>query len=248
MSYNAIKNQFELRTDTFDKSAKWVTDEGLLNIHQELAEVSARDLILDACCGTGMVGQRLSQNVNMAIGLDISPHMLRRAKRKRLTFCVNGQIEQTPFLDNVFDVVVCRQAFHFLITKKAIKEIFRVTKPDNGRIIISQIVPFNREDSRWLYEIHRKKQPLLKNFLTEHEIKNLLKNIGCVDIVSRNYFVEECVDDWLLDTHFPQETRDSIKEMFLGAPKKYKRLHRTKVVDGKVFDTMRWLVVRGKKI
>lgn len=248
MSYTAIKNQFKLRTANFDRSAKWITDEGLLDIHQRLAEVSDGNLILDACCGTGMVGDRLAMSNATVVGLDISTHMLCRAKQRRLRFCVNGQIENLPFLANIFDIVVCRQAFHFIVTKQAIKEILRVARSGGGRIIISQIVPFGKEDSRWLYEIHRKKQPLLKNFLTEKQIKDLLKDVGCVGIVSYDYFVEECIDDWLKDTYFFPKTIEHIKEMFRNAPREYKLLHRTKIINGKIFDTMRWVVVKGVKI
>jgi len=249
MSLTAIKDQFKLRAPTFDNSARWVTDERLLDIHRKLAEISNGDLILDVCCGTGIVGKRLSRTTaTTVVGLDISPYMLCKAKEKGLKFCINGQTERLPFLDDIFDVVVCRQAFHFLVIERVIKEIFRVTKRGNGRIIISQIVPFGKEDSRWLYKIHRKKQPLLKGFLTENKIKGLLRNAGCVDIVSQEYLLEEPIDDWLKDAHLPKNGIEEVKKMFLHAPPAYKILHRTKVVGGKIFDTMRWVVIKGKKI
>jgi len=244
--YHKIKNQFTLRADSFDNSAKWVKDRGLLDIHRKLSDASKGSLVLEVCCGTGVVGARLLTTASKVAGLDLSLPMLKKA-RGRLSFCVNGRAEQLPFLDNTFDIVVCRQALHFLDTKNAISEMFRVAKRHSGRIIISQIVPFGRQDSKWLYRIHRKKQPLLNNFLSEQDLKDLLKNSGFVDIVSCEHCIEEPVNNWLKDTFLPQPKIEAIKKMFLNAPAAYKAAHHTKVIDGDIFDMMRWVALRGKK-
>lgn len=245
MEYSKIKGQFKLRAKTFDDSARWIKDKGLLDLHYSLAQVNAGDLILEVCCGTGVVGQRLLQNGSKVIGLDLSLSMLGSAK-KRLSFCANGQAEQIPFRNNIFDAVVCRQAFHFLDIKQSLNEILRITKP-GARVVISQIVPFSNEDRDWLYQIHRKKQPLLKNFLTEHELKCLIENAGFKNFISREYFIEEPITSWLADTYFSESEKNTIKDMFLNAPLKYKVLHQTKVVSGDVFDTMRWVVLSVNK-
>lgn len=241
-----IKDQFKTRADSFDGSARWVADKGLLDIHNKIAGVSRGELILELCCGTGVVGERLLFSGAKVIGLDISLSMLEKAAA-RLSSCVNGQAEHLPFSDNLFDILICRQAFHFLDTKQVMQEMSRVVKKGTGRIIISQIVPFGEKDSDWLYQIHRKKQPLLRNFLREQDLKNLLKESGCLDITSRDYYVEEPINNWLKDTYFSQEKIDDIKKMFLNAPLEYRTLHRTKVIDNDVFDTMRWVIIKGRK-
>lgn len=241
-----IKDQFKARADSFETSARWVKDKDLLDIHQKLAGTSKDNLILEVCCGTGVVGKSLFCQGSKIAGLDISLAMLEKARNK-LQFCVNGNAQQLPFLDEIFDIVVCRQAFHFLDTKQVIKEMLRVLKR-GGKIIISQIVPFGRQDTDWLRRIHRKKQPLLKNFLVKQDLKNLLKVAGCSEIVLREHIVEEPIADWLKDTYFSKSKIDEIKEMFLNAPKKYKELHRVRVVGKNIFDTMKWVVVRGRKV
>lgn len=241
-----IKRQFLLRAGSFDDSAKWVKDERLLDIHYKLSRASKGGLALEVCCGTGIVGKRLSSGGLRVIGLDLSLSMLKKAKG-RLGSCVNGRAEQLPFLDNTFDIVICRQALHFLNTKKAISEMFRVAKQSSGRVIISQIVPFGRRDSAWLRRLHRKKQPLLNNFLNEQDLKGLLKYSGCVDIVSREHCVIEPVNHWLKDTFLPQAKIDAIKKMLLNAPAAYKAAHQVRVVDGDILDRMRWVAIRGNK-
>lgn len=241
-----VKDQFKARAGSFEASARWVKDKDLLGIHQELAGTSKDNLILEVCCGTGVVGKSLFCQGSKITGLDISLSMLEKAKNK-LQFCVNGNAEQIPFLDEIFDIVVCRQAFHFLDTKQIVKEMLRVLKR-GGKIIISQIVPFGQEDADWLRRIHRKKQPLLKNFLREQDLKDLLKETGCADIVSREHVIEESISNWLKDTYFSKTKIDGIKEMFLNAPKEYKEFHKVKVVGNDIFDRMKWVVIRGRKL
>jgi len=240
-----IQKQFRLRADSFESSAHWITDKNLLDIHRSLAKPSKNNIILDLCCGTGIVGHRFLYDSSKVIGLDISIYMLKKAKEK-FNFCINARVEQLPFLDNIFDIVVCRQAFHFVDTSAVIEEMYRVSRPQ-GKIIISQIVPFGKEDTDWLFRIHRKKQPLLKNFLLEEDIRDLLKNVGCMNIVSYEHCVEESINHWLSDPSISKEASDGVKRIVLNAPARYKALHRTKVVNGEIFDTMRWVVMKGVK-
>lgn len=241
-----IIDQFAQRADTFESSACWVKDKELLDIHADLAGIHKGQRALEVCCGTGVVGQRLALAGAKVTGLDISLSMLKQAEKK-LSYCVNARAEHFPFGDNIFDAVICRQAFHFLDTPLVIKEMLRVVKPSTGRIVISQIVPFGKEDSSWLFQIHRKKQPLLKNFLHEEHLKDLLKNSGCQDIVSRQHCVEEPINNWLKDTFLPQVKIDEIKSMFVNAPSGYKTAHKIRCGNGDIFDTMRWVIISGKK-
>jgi DNA gyrase subunit B len=242
---NGVKDQFKLRAASFERSARWVRDEGLLSLHRSLAGVYSGNLILDVCCGIGMVGEKFLGDGVMVVGLDISLPMLARAK-ERLSYCVNAPACLLPFRNELFDVVVCRQAFHFLNPKRAIKEMYRIAKP-GARLVVSQIVPFGREDSEWLYCIHREKQPSLRNFLHDKDITALLEEAGCTDISFRDCYLEESVDNWLSEPFFSQATREKIKKMFLQAPPGYRRLHNTRVLDGQIFDTMRWHLARGIK-
>lgn len=240
-----LKEQFKARGAAFDNSARWVTDKVLLDMHQELAEASSDDLILEVCCGTGIVGQNLSQAGAKVVGLDLSPVMLKQASR-RLFSCINGQAEHLPFVGNTFDIIVCRQAFHFLDTKQVLSEMSRITKP-GGKVIISQTVPFGKEDREWLYKIHLRKQPLLKNFFTEEDLRSLLEEEGYTGIVLREYCIEEQINNWLVDTYFSKKEIDEIKKLFVNAPESYKALHRVRVIGEEIFDTMRWVVIRGQK-
>ena len=89
-------------------------------IHQRLLEfvdLKENAAVLDLGCGTGRLMDRLAAKFpNMkAIGLDLSPEMLREARarnryRKRLIF-VSGRAESLSFADRQFDAVFCTMSF-----------------------------------------------------------------------------------------------------------------------------------------
>ncbi len=243
---DAIREQFKARAEKFDDSANWIKDRGLLELHYRLAKRSKDSKALDLCCGTGVVGEKFFGKVGLICGVDISLEMLKYAQ-KRINYCINAQAELLPFKDRSFDIVICRQAFHFLELKKVIFEIHRILKKE-GRIIVSQIVPFGEDDKRWLYKIHTAKQPALKNFLEEKVLVNLLNSTGYIHIRSHHYYLKESINRWLKFTpELSAQTVLNIKEMFYNAPLSYKQVHETEFLNGDIIDKMKWVVVTGQK-
>ncbi len=77
------------------------------------------------------------------VGIDIVPEMLERAvKNLRETNLANATFreasaEALPFPDESFDVIISNSAFNLVLDKdKALREAFRVLKP-NGRLMIT---------------------------------------------------------------------------------------------------------------
>lgn len=72
--------------------------------------ISVKDQILDAGCGTGLVGWCLQrQGFKNMTGLDFSAECLAEAERKNVysTLVNHSLLEKLPFEDNTFDVVIC---------------------------------------------------------------------------------------------------------------------------------------------
>lgn len=101
---------------------------------------SSSDFVLDAAAGTCACGRYLAQFVKNVICLDITTAMLEIGKKEafktgidNISF-VNGNVDNMPFLDNSFDVVISRLAFHhFTDINMPFKEMARVLKP-NGNL------------------------------------------------------------------------------------------------------------------
>jgi len=102
---------------------------------------------LDIACGTGIFSLALKKwlpNVEVH-GIDRSPIMIEKANAKKMPWSgvkfpearfKVGEAYPLPYADNTFDAVTCNTAFHhFPDQLRALKEMYRVTKP-GGRVVI----------------------------------------------------------------------------------------------------------------
>ncbi len=118
--------------------------------------------ILDIATGTGDLAiELLTLNPKRIVGIDISEQMLEIAKekfKKHINTDVSlliADVENMPFPDNSFDVVTIGFGIrNFENIEKAIKEIYRVLKP-NGQYSIIEITLPNKS-IRWLYSLYFK--------------------------------------------------------------------------------------------
>jgi len=123
---------------TESKAAKQVLD---------LADIKEGMTVLEVACGTGIVFERIvKQNLTgKNIGIDLSPHMLAKAK-KRLQKINNGNFEikegnvlNLNFKDQTFDLVINNFMIDLMPaeTFNSIAQTFyRLLKP-GGRLVIS---------------------------------------------------------------------------------------------------------------
>ena len=108
--------------------------------HKNLAEklnVQKADSVLDIACGKGDWLQACAEIGASVCGIDISENAINTC-RERIP---GGEFlcqpaETLPYSDNSFDVITCLGSLeHFLDQENAIREMFRVARP-NARILI----------------------------------------------------------------------------------------------------------------
>lgn len=97
------------------------------------------DSLLDVGCGTGYLIELLKKQRKAEYhGLDISPEMLKQAKKKfdNSVFFAEGSADSLPYTDEQFDIVTCIQSFHhYPEPEKSLQEAYRVLKEDGVYII-----------------------------------------------------------------------------------------------------------------
>ncbi len=120
-----------------------------------LAHIQLGEQVLDVGCGTGTLAieaARLVGNAGRVAGVDPGKEQIARARAKAaprhlpIDFQI-GVIEQLPFPDQTFDVVLSTLLMHHLpvpLKRQGLAEIARVLKP-GGRLVIAD---FKRKQER----------------------------------------------------------------------------------------------------
>lgn len=118
-------------------------------IPTEFADIKEGDFVLDLGSGAGndvFIARRLTGEKGKVVGLDMTEKMIEKANinKNKLGYenveFVLGDIEQMPFEENIFDVVISNCVLNLVPDKeKAFSEIYRVLK-NGGHFCISDIV------------------------------------------------------------------------------------------------------------
>lgn len=137
--------------DPIDAYTRWAPtyDPAAHNYLMVLEERAVLDLlpdvrgavVLDLACGTGRyLGHLLARGVGRAVGLDVTPAMLARARAVSAAL-VRADLARLPFPRGAFDLVVCGLAIgHVGDLGGAIAEIGRVLRP-GGIAVYSDLHP-----------------------------------------------------------------------------------------------------------
>ena len=134
--------------DTFVFRGKW---RELRQRTATLAGIQVGETVLDVGCGTGTLAIEVQQRVGVTgrvCGVDPGTEQIARARAKAarrnvpIDFQV-GVIEQLPFPDQTFDVVLSTLMMHHLpdgLKRQGLAEIARVLK-GGGRLVIADFKP-----------------------------------------------------------------------------------------------------------
>ncbi|WP_254564971.1 class I SAM-dependent methyltransferase [Oscillatoria sp. HE19RPO] len=116
-----------------------------LESHNGIQVVDSSDRhieILDAGCGTGLVGVALHRKGYHNIdGFDLSPRMIQKAEKTGVYRSLNSSIDMTrknkAYKDNQYDATICCGVFTLgHVPPTALLELIRVTKP-GGWVVVS---------------------------------------------------------------------------------------------------------------
>jgi demethylmenaquinone methyltransferase/2-methoxy-6-polyprenyl-1,4-benzoquinol methylase len=139
---DAVRGMFDRIAPVYDAMNRVMTA-GLDRSWRRLAVeavVQPADRVLDACCGTGDLAVAAEREGGIVTGLDFSPGMLERARRKSDTVdWVEGDMLALPFDDESFDAATVGFGVRNVgDLDGALGELRRVLRP-RGRLAILEI-------------------------------------------------------------------------------------------------------------
>jgi ubiquinone/menaquinone biosynthesis C-methylase UbiE len=174
-----IKNQMGKMVNSYDLYMKRITlgrEDALRKMTVDLAQVKQGDCILEVGCATGtlsLAAKRQAGPTGSVFAIDIIPGMIEVSQKKAaqakldVTF-QSGSIDNIPFPNDNFDVVMCSfMIFHMSekVRNKGIGEIFRVLKPQGRLLVLDLALPPN--------PVSRGILKFLLGFMLKHDLKEL---------------------------------------------------------------------------
>jgi ubiquinone/menaquinone biosynthesis C-methylase UbiE len=175
----AIKGQMEKMVNTYDTYMKRITfgrEDDLRKMTVNLAGVKAGDSVLEIGCATGslsLAAKRQAGPTGSVFAIDIIPGMIEVSRKKSeqanldVTF-QEGNIQDIPFDNEKFDVVICSfMIFHMSekVRNRGIGEIYRVLKPNGSLLVLDMALP-PQSFSRGILKF-------FLGFMLKHELKEL---------------------------------------------------------------------------
>jgi ubiquinone/menaquinone biosynthesis C-methylase UbiE len=160
-----VQKQF---TKTADAFAKFAVRDSLEVLAEkvEFAKPQAHELVLDVACGPGAFVLAVAPRVRFALGIDVTPEMLRQARQfqaeKRIANVAfaRGDADSLPFPDASFDLVSCQHAFHHITKPEPVlQEMIRVTKPEGRLLILDPLAPESDAKFELYNHIERLRDP-----------------------------------------------------------------------------------------
>ena len=201
--------------------------------------------VCDVGTGTGVVAQELSKYCSIVYAIDSSPEMLQIAKRKRWISNVKymhinaEKMLSSGFKEGMFDCVTARMVFHHVENqKKAIKECYKILKP-NGLFVISDGIP--PQGARKFYTEVFKLKEKRRTYLID-DITDLLEYANFRNIkISLHVMESVSINTWLDNSGLSKDICKKIYNLHLDSPDYIKKAYNMKILNGDIF--MDWIFV-----
>ena len=213
--HEIVKRQFDKQASNF---SNWSVTKNVeyQKGYFDFCEISTQDTLLDFACGTGEYAIFAAPKVRYVQGVDISKGMIEIAQKQAIKSNMNNinflcnPVEQTPFEDGSFSVVICRSAFHhFHDYTEIFNEMIRCCQ-GGGRISVQDIIAYPDERiDNFFEEFERTVDVSHHKTLTKEYIESLYNQKG---IKIKNTFeieIELNFQDYL--GHAEQSDKNKIK-------------------------------------
>ena len=137
-----IHESFAQQAAEFEKPGRIFSKKEYLDYIVASVNPDKEDVMLEAAAGTCAVSRAFAPYVKTVVSMDGTPVMLETGRKQadkeghRNIIFTKGFVEDIPFLDGFFDIVISRLAFHhFTDPNAAFHEMARIVKP-GGRLVL----------------------------------------------------------------------------------------------------------------
>jgi ubiquinone/menaquinone biosynthesis C-methylase UbiE len=201
-----IRERFTETADVFARTVRRTRSEEA----EELAErvtaglANSRNLLaIDLACGPGTYTRPLAARVRKAIGADLTPAMVEKARAEaardgiaNIEF-VCADIYALPFADGAAGIVSCGYAFHHMTDPpRALAEMARVLQP-GGRIAITDIIVPEGSDGAFQNRVEQVRDPSHTATQSVANFQTMVRNLGLAVVSEHTHDNWHDFDVWM---------------------------------------------------
>src|ERR1700733_9124695 len=192
--HDKIRERFTETANIFAQNVRRLrSEEAELLAERATAGLANADklLAIDLACGPGTYTRPLAARVRHAIGADLTPAMVEKARAEaardgiaNIEF-VCADIYALPFADGSAGIVSCGYAFHHMTDpERALAEMARVVQP-GGRVAITDIIVPEGCDASFQNAVERVRDPSHTTTQSAANFHAMIRSLG-LRVVSEN--------------------------------------------------------------
>ena len=182
-----VRERFTATAEVFSQNVRVTRKAEAERLSERATEglaLQGEALAIDLACGPGTFTRPLAARVGRAIGADLTPAMVEKARAEaardgiaNIEF-VCSDVYALPFAAGAAHIVTCGYAFHHMTDpERALAEMARVTRP-GGRVAIIDIIVPEGFDPRHQNAIERERDPSHTDTLTVARFFELFHDAG----------------------------------------------------------------------
>lgn len=250
----SIRRSFTIQAPQFESSSVPFAKEQYLNHAISQIAPSPQNAVLEVAAGTCVCGRSMAPLVKTVVCLDATLPMLQIGKQEadknhlsNMIF-VKGYAEELPFLDDSFDIVFSRLAFHHFPDKAAAcSEMVRVLKP-GGKLVMIDMEAASEE---W-----RDVEDAIETLRDPSHVKNMSKEEMTNLFVTNGLSVQKCeitkirqkLENWLALTKTPENIQQQITARMRADINGMEKTGFSPYMEnGDIFFLQRWVLMIGEK-
>jgi ubiquinone/menaquinone biosynthesis C-methylase UbiE len=195
--------QFGRQAEAYSKGNIFVDGVHLSEVVRR-SGVTKNDRVLDIATGSGFLALEFAKSAEKVIGADLTRNMLLHAREKQKnsglenTGFLLSDVESLPFVDESFDIVSCRFAFHhFPDPVKALHEMKRVCKTCGRIILVDGISSEDSDKSLFHNRIEKFRDPSHVRIYMLSELEQMFHDIGATIADITHWNIPQDFEDWM---------------------------------------------------